>query len=35
MSNAHPPRTPREILEYAREQDVRMVDLRFCDLLGS
>jgi glutamine synthetase len=35
MSNAHPPQTPREILDFVRDRDIRMVDLRFCDLLGT
>ncbi len=29
------PKSPTDIIEFVREQDIRMVDLRFCDLLGS
>lgn len=35
MSTAHPPKSPQEILDFVRDQDVRMVDVRFTDLLGS
>ncbi|MCG3172256.1 MAG: Glutamine synthetase [Myxococcota bacterium] len=29
------PKTPKEVLAFAREHDVKMVDLRFTDLLGT
>jgi len=29
------PKSPNELVDYVRAQDVQMVDLRFCDLLGS
>ncbi len=35
MTTHTPPQTPHEILEFIREQDIRMVDLRFIDLLGA
>jgi glutamine synthetase len=35
MSQSHPPQTPQDILDFIRDQDIRMVDLRFCDLLGA
>jgi glutamine synthetase len=34
MSNERP-QTPEEILEFVRDQDIRMVDVRFIDMLGA
>lgn len=35
MSNNNFPTTPREVLDLLRDQDIRMVDVRFIDLLGA
>jgi len=32
MSN---PKTPKQVLDFAKENDVRMVDFKFCDLMGT
>ena len=35
VSSREPARTPREVLALCREKDVKAVDLRFTDLLGT